>query len=188
MRNFAPQTQSESLSDMQEVVLVNPSDDPIGTMEKLEAHRKGLLHRAFSVFIFNENDELLLQQRAVEKYHSGGLWTNTCCSHPTPYESLETAGSKRLQEEMGFTAPLENRFAFEYRVELDNGYTEHEFDHVLTGRYNGPVEPDPSEVMDYKWISLADLNEDIARNPERYTSWFKIIMDDYRQQITEIIA
>jgi len=173
---------------MQQVVLVNPSDDPIGTMEKLEAHRKGLLHRAFSVFVFNNNNELLLQQRAIEKYHSGGLWTNTCCSHPTPDESLEAAGSKRLQEEMGFMAALENRFAFEYRVELDNGFTEHEFDHVLVGRYNGPIHPNPAEVMDYKWVSLMSVNEDIARNPERYTSWFKIIMTDYRHQIEAITA
>jgi isopentenyl-diphosphate delta-isomerase len=168
---------------MQEVVLVNQSDDPIGTMEKLEAHRKGLLHRAFSVFIFNERNELLIQQRALEKYHSGGLWTNTCCSHPTSDEPLETAGAKRLQEEMGFTTGLKNQFAFEYRVELDNGFTEHEFDHVLTGIYNGEVHPDPAEVMDYKWVSLSELQADIARRPERYTSWFRIIMADYAERL-----
>jgi isopentenyl-diphosphate Delta-isomerase len=169
---------------MQEVVLVNQSDDPIGTMEKLEAHRKGLLHRAFSVFVFNDRHELLLQQRALTKYHSGGLWTNTCCSHPTPDEPLESAGSKRLQEEMGFTTRLENQFAFEYRVELDNGFTEHEFDHVLTGTYNGEVHPDPAEVMDYQWVSLPELTMAIARHPERYTSWFKIIMQDYGDQFS----
>lgn len=169
---------------MTQVVLVDPFDVPIGTMEKLEAHRKGLLHRAFSVFVFNDRNELLLQRRALGKYHSGGLWTNTCCSHPTPDESLESAGSKRLQEEMGFATPLTNRFAFEYRVELDNGMTEHELDHVLTGRYNDEPQPNPSEVMDYKWIAMPELQEDMARNPEHYTSWFRIILRDYAHLLT----
>lgn len=168
---------------MQEVVLVNPSDVPIGTMEKLEAHRKGLLHRAFSVFVFNDRNELLLQRRATEKYHSGGLWTNTCCSHPTPDETLENAGAKRLQEEMGFTTPLANLFAFEYRTELDNGMTEHELDHVLTGRYNGDPRPNPAEVMDYKWLSLPELLDDLSRNPENYTSWFRIILRDFADRL-----
>jgi isopentenyl-diphosphate Delta-isomerase len=167
---------------MQQVVLVDPSDVPIGTMEKLEAHRKGLLHRAFSVFVFNDRGELLLQRRSLEKYHSGGLWTNTCCSHPAPDETLENAGAKRLQEEMGFTTSLENLFAFEYRVELDNGMTEHEFDHVLTGRYNDTPHPNPAEVMDYKWISFSGLREDIGFHPELYTSWFRIIVRDYADQ------
>lgn len=168
---------------MQEVVLVNQSDQPIGTMEKLEAHQKGLLHRAFSVFIFNDRNELLIQQRAPGKYHSGGLWTNTCCSHPTPGEALETAAVKRLQEEMGFSTELTNRFAFEYRVDLDNSLTEHEFDHVLTGRYNGEVLPNPEEVMDYRWMTIPALQEAIATAPEMYTSWFRIILRDYADRL-----
>lgn len=173
---------------MQNVVLVNSSDEPIGTMEKMEAHQKGLLHRAFSVFIFNDKNELLLQRRAMGKYHSGGLWTNTCCSHPTPGQTLETAGAQRLQEEMGFSVRLINLFAFEYRVSLDNDLTEHEFDHVLTGKYNGIVIPNPEEVMDYKWIALPDLLNDIASYPEYYTSWFLIILQEHLQQLQMAIS
>lgn len=173
---------------MQNVVLVNSSDEPIGTMEKLEAHQKGLLHRAFSVFIFNDQGELLLQQRALGKYHSGGLWTNTCCSHPTPDQTLEAAGARRLQEEMGFTTELVNLFAFEYRVALDNDLTEHEFDHVLIGMYNGTFSPDPEEVMDYKWIALPDLLHDIHTFPERFTSWFLIILREHLEQLQSAIS
>ena len=169
---------------MQEVILVDSNDRPVGKMEKLEAHQKGLLHRAFSVFIFNRNNELLLQQRALEKYHSGGLWTNTCCSHPVPDESLESAGAKRLSEEMGFTAGLSRLFAFEYRVELDNQLIEHEYDHVLVGRYDGEIAPNPEEVMAYRWISMDDLLTELKQHPEAFTSWFKIIMDEHRQQFS----
>lgn len=164
---------------MQEVVLVDSNDTPTGQMEKLEAHRKGLLHRAFSVFVFNEHNELLLQRRAVGKYHSGGLWTNTCCSHPTPHESLETCGERRLEEEMGFSTPLTRLFAFEYRVALDNELIEHEYDHVLTGIYNGTVIPNPEEVMDYRWISHNELEKEFRLNPEQFTSWFRIIFDQH---------
>lgn len=169
---------------MQEVILVDSNDRPVGTMEKMEAHQKGLLHRAFSVFIFNDNNELLLQQRALEKYHSGGLWTNTCCSHPAPDESLEAAGTRRLQEEMGFSATLSRRFAFEYRVDLDNQLIEHEYDHVLTGTYNGEILPDPQEVMAFRWISMNDLLAEVKQHPDRFTSWFKIIMDDHIQHFS----
>lgn len=167
---------------MEHVVLVDTNDQPVGTMEKLEAHRKGLLHRAFSVFIFNSNNEVLLQRRAAGKYHSGGLWTNTCCSHPRPDEATETAGKRRLQEEMGFTSKLLPAFSFEYRVNLDNELTEHELDHVLMGRYNGPVMPNPEEVMDYKWIDLAELRKQISVQPEIFTSWLRIIFRDHEQQ------
>lgn len=170
---------------MQEVVLVDSNDQPVGKMEKLEAHRKGLLHRAFSVFIFNRNNELLLQQRALEKYHSGGLWTNSCCSHPVPDESLEAAGAKRLSEEMGFTTGLSRLFAFEYRVELDNQLIEHEYDHVLVGRYDGEIIPNPEEVMAFRWISMDDLMTELQQHPDAFTSWFKIIMDEHKHQFAE---
>lgn len=168
---------------MQEVILVDALDHPIGTMEKMEAHRRGLLHRAFSVFVFNHKKELLLQQRALEKYHSGGLWTNTCCSHPAPGETPETAGERRLHEEMGFSTPLEKRFAFEYRVELDNELTEHELDHVLIGRFDGDVIPNPEEVMAYRWVTIADLKRELAERPEDFTAWLKIIAEAHWEML-----
>lgn len=171
---------------MQEVLLVDSNDTPSGQMEKMEAHRKGLLHRAFSVFVFNDQQQLLLQQRALGKYHSGGLWTNTCCSHPTPNESLEVCGERRLVEEMGFSTPLTRLFAFEYRVELDNELIEHEYDHVLTGQYNGVVQPNSEEVMDFKWISWSALEEEMAARPETFTSWFRIIFDEHRHHFQAI--
>ncbi len=157
-----------------QVILVNETDEPIGTMEKMEAHRKGLLHRAFSVFIFNDQGEILLQQRAADKYHSPGLWTNSCCSHPFPGEGSMEAAHRRLMEEMGFDTDLEKAFHFTYRTDFDNGLTEHEFDHVFTGTYNGPVNPDPAEVQSYRYADLESLRTDIAANPGNYTSWFKI--------------
>jgi len=170
---------------MQEVVLVDSQDQPIGKMEKMEAHQKGLLHRAFSVFVFNRKNELLLQQRALEKYHSGGLWTNTCCSHPSPSESLELAGAKRLSEEMGFTTELTRLFAFEYRVELDNQLIEHEYDHVLIGRYDGDFLPNPDEVMSTRWISMENLLAEMKQYPDQFTSWFKIILNEHLHQFTD---
>ncbi|SRR3989344_5367478 len=172
---------------MQEVILVDSNDQPLGKMEKLEAHQKGLLHRAFSVFIFNQNNELLLQQRALEKYHSGGLWTNTCCSHPSPSGSLELAGAKRLFEEMGFTTELSRLFAFEYRVELDNQLIEHEYDHVLIGKYDGDVIPNPEEVMAYRWISIEDLLSEMKQHPDGFTSWFKIILNEHSNQFSDLM-
>ena len=127
---------------MEQVILVNEQDEQTGVMEKMEAHQKALLHRAFSVFIFNDKGELLLQQRASDKYHSGGLWTNTCCSHPNPDEETITAAQRRLKEEMGFTTKLSKAFDFIYKSEFSNGLTEHEFDHVFTGYYNGEIHPD----------------------------------------------
>lgn len=156
------------------VILVNEQDEPVGTMEKLEAHQKGLLHRAFSVFITNSRGELLLQQRALDKYHSGGLWTNTCCSHPLPDEDILTAAHRRLMEEMGFDCDLEEIFSFTYRAEFDNGLTEHEFDHVLIGRYDGPLQPDSSEVMDYKFASPDEVRRLLLTVPETFTHWFHI--------------
>lgn len=158
------------------VVLVDELDHEIGTEEKLKAHVDGKLHRAFSVFIFNSKNELLLQQRAQKKYHSGGLWTNTVCGHPNPGEDLDVAAKRRMTEEMGFTAPVKEIFSFVYKSDYENGLTEHEFDHVFFGRYDGEPKPNPEEVMAYKWIAIAELNEDVARHPGNYTTWFKMIL------------
>ena len=143
-------------------------------MEKIEAHEKGLLHRAFSVFIFNEQGEMLLQQRAPGKYHSPNLWTNACCSHPAPGEEVSAAAHRRLKEEMGFDTELEKAFAFTYRAEFENGLTEHEFDHVFVGRYNGPVNPDPLEVSRYRYLNLRELRKELQEQPGLFTEWFKI--------------
>ena len=159
---------------MEEVILVNDQDEEIGTIEKMEAHRKALLHRAFSVFIFNGKGEMLLQQRALRKYHSPGLWTNTCCSHPRPGERVEVAAARRLQEEMGIDTPLEKIFDFIYRTEFNNGLTEFEFDHVYTGTYNGSLIPDKNEVNDFCFRSMEDIEQDLERSPEKYSEWFKI--------------
>ena len=160
----------------EEVILVNEQDEQTGTIEKMEAHRKALLHRAFSVFIFNEKGEMLLQQRAMGKYHSPGLWTNACCSHPRPGESVEEAAGRRLKEEMGIDVKIEKIFDFIYKTEFDNGLTEFEFDHVYTGTYNGNLQPDKQEVKDYCFRSVADIEEDLKNRPEKYTSWFKIAL------------
>jgi isopentenyl-diphosphate delta-isomerase len=160
---------------MEEVILVNEANQEIGSMEKMEAHEKGLLHRAFSVFIFNEQGELLLQRRASTKYHSGGLWTNTCCSHPRKGESLIDAASRRLQEEMGFAVDTNPIHSFIYRAELDNELTEHELDHILVGRYNDSPKLNLEEADDWKYVSLDVIQSDIQTNPEKYTAWFKII-------------
>lgn len=157
-----------------EVILVNERDEPVGTMEKMEAHRKALLHRAFSIFIFNSRGEMLLQQRALNKYHSGGLWTNACCSHPAPGESTEDAATRRLQEEMGFVTPLEKVFEFSYKATFENGLTENEYDHVFTGIYDGPVKPHPQEAKDFCFKSVDDIQTSLASHPDKYTAWFHI--------------
>jgi isopentenyl-diphosphate Delta-isomerase len=159
---------------MQEVILVNEHDEETGRMEKMEAHEKALLHRAFSVFIFNSKGEMLLQQRAADKYHSSGLWTNACCSHPMPGETTADAATRRLQEEMGFIAPLQKAFHFTYKAPFDNGLTEYEYDHVFTGFYEGAITPNPEEVQAYCYKSLAAIHQDLADQPEQYTAWFKI--------------
>jgi isopentenyl-diphosphate Delta-isomerase len=157
-----------------EVILVNEQDEQTGTIEKMEAHRRALLHRAFSVFIFNGKGEMLLQQRAMGKYHSPGLWTNACCSHPRPGESVEEAAGRRLKEEMGIDVKIEKVFDFIYRTEFDNGLTEFEFDHVYTGTYNGPLSPDRQEVKDYCYRSMDDIESDLFQRPEKYSAWFRI--------------
>jgi isopentenyl-diphosphate delta-isomerase len=160
------------------VILVNEADQETGLMEKMEAHQKGMLHRAFSVFVFNENQELLLQQRALSKYHSGGLWTNTCCSHPRAGESIADAAKRRLHEELGFSCNLDPVFSFIYHAELDNELTEHELDHVLIGYHNTGGVPNPEEVMDTKWVSLNWLEMEVKENPQDFTAWFRIIMNE----------
>jgi len=167
----------------EKVILVNQKDEPIGLMPKMEAHEKGLLHRAFSVFIFNKNNELMLQQRALSKYHSPGLWTNTCCSHQREGETNIEAGKRRLQEEMGFTAELEDTISFIYKAPFDNGLTEHEFDHILVGNFNEDPALNPEEAESWKWMKLEDVAKDIKENPSLYTEWFKIIFEKYYQTI-----
>ncbi len=169
---------------MEQVILVNERDEQVGLMEKIEAHEKALLHRAFSVFVVNDKEEILLQQRALGKYHSPGLWTNTCCSHQREGESNVAAGMRRLQEEMGFTTQLEELFSFIYIAPFDNGLTEHEFDHVMLGRFDQDPQPNPDEVADYKWMTAPEIRVDIESRPEIYTAWFKIIFDKYYNHIS----
>lgn len=159
---------------VQQVILVNEADEAIGAMEKMEAHRKGVLHRAFSVFIFNNNHEMLLQQRADNKYHSAGLWTNACCSHPAPGEETKAAALRRLEEEMGFSVPLEKIFSFTYRAPFANGLIEHEYDHVFVGKYDGPVRPDPSEVKNFVFKSMGEIEKLVEERPGDFTAWFII--------------
>jgi len=167
------------------VILVNEKDEQIGLMPKMEAHQKALLHRAFSVFIFNENDELMLQQRALSKYHSPGLWTNTCCSHQREGETNVEAGKRRLKEEMGFSTELKDTVSFIYKAPFDNGLTEHEFDHILVGKYNEDPVLNPEEAADFKWLSLDEVKRDMEVNPHLYTAWFKIIFEKYYQSIQQ---
>ena len=161
------------------VILVDTADRELGTMEKMEAHEKAALHRAFSVFIFNDRGELMLQQRAAHKYHSPFLWTNTCCSHQRQGESNIDAGKRRLKEEMGFEVDLDEKFHFVYKAEFDNGLTEHELDHVMVGYYNGEPTINPEEVASWKWIDMEVLQQDMKDHPQDYTAWFKIIFDRF---------
>jgi len=159
---------------MPQLILVDKNDNQIGTMEKLEAHQKGLLHRCFSIFIFNSSGQLMLQKRASHKYHSGGLWTNTCCSHPEPNTELIPFAQKRLQEEMGFRCDLKEILAFTYKKTFDNGLTEHEFDHVLVGYYDKDPSPNPQEADDWKWVTADFVSNDMQKNPDSYTYWFTV--------------
>ena len=159
------------------VVLVDKSGNQIGLMPKLEAHQKGILHRAFSIFLFNSKNQILLQKRSLIKYHSAGLWTNTCCSHPRDGEDIVDAGKRRLYEEMGIKTELKKEFEFTYKEVLGNGLTEHEFDHVLIGNFNGNPILNKDEVEDWKWMSLEEIEKDINENQEDYTVWFVIAFD-----------
>lgn len=167
------------------VVLVDKDDRELGLMEKQQAHVAGLLHRAFSVFIFNSKGKLMLQQRAASKYHSPTLWTNTCCSHPRQNESYIDAAHRRLKEEMGFDCELKYKFDFIYKANLDNGLTEHELDHVFIGTFDGEPILNPDEVMAYRWMDMEDLKNDIQNNPHNYTAWFKIIFEQYISHIEQ---
>lgn len=165
---------------MEQVILVNEQDEELGVLEKIAAHEKGLLHRAFSVFVFNTKHQLLLQRRAATKYHSGGLWTNTCCSHPRPGESTHEAAIRRLEEEMGFTTELLNAFSFVYKASFDNGLTEHEFDHVFTGVYEGPVHINTEEVDRYEYRSFEEIADSLIQEPASFTAWFHIAFPQVR--------
>ncbi len=171
---------------MKEIIIcVDKNDNEVGHIEKMDAHIKGLLHRALSIFIFNEKNELLLQKRYSGKYHSPGLWTNTCCTHPNKDESTDDAAIRRLQEEMGFSCDLKEVFSFMYYIKFDNDLIEHEFDHVYFGRYSNEISINPLEVEDYKWISLDNIKVDLKTNPDNYTFWFKYIIENNIKEIEE---
>lgn len=176
---------SEPISAEEQVVLVNERDEAIGTMGKLRAHQEGALHRAFSVFLFDDQGRLLLQRRAAVKYHSAGLWTNTCCSHPRPEEAIVDAANRRLKEEMGIEAQLALRFSFIYHASLDNGLQEHELDHVLFGRFAGPAKPDPGEVDEWKYMTADALDHDLNAHPERYTVWLRECWQRVRAELAK---
>jgi len=167
------------MSGMEEIILVDETDKEIGFEEKIKAHSNGgKLHRAFSIFILNSGGKLLLQLRSVKKHHFGGLWTNTCCSHPRKGEKLEVAIHRKLLQEFGFDTELRESFSFTYRADdAKSGLTEHEFDHVFMGLFNGKPKPNPEEIDDWKWVDLEDLKRDVTRNPGKYTPWFKLALD-----------
>jgi len=158
------------------IILVDENDNKIGIGEKLKVHQDGKLHRAFSILVFNSKKELLIQQRAATKYHSANLWSNTCCSHPKPNETLKKAVKRRLKEEMGIKSDLKEVFSFIYKVKLGN-LIEHEFNHVFIGRFNGNPKPNKEEIKDWKWVNLKELQKDVKENPQKYAYWFKIILD-----------
>jgi isopentenyl-diphosphate Delta-isomerase len=163
----------------EQIILVDENDNEIGSGEKLAVHQKAQLHRAFSILVFNSQRELLIQQRATDKYHCPGIWANTCCSHPRVGETILEAAHRRLPEEMGFDCPLEEKYSFIYKASFDNGLTENEFDHVLIGKYDGQIAINPKEVKNSQWISLEELKKDIAENTTKYAPWFKIIIEKF---------
>lgn len=170
------------------VILVNTNDQPLGAMEKMEAHEKGALHRAFSVFVFNTDGQMLLQKRADEKYHSPGLWTNTACSHPRTGEKTDDAAHRRLVEEMGFDCDIQEVFSFVYKSNVGQGLIEHEFDHVFMGTSDIKPEPDPEEVSDYKYVDMDWLIKDVEENPRNYTVWFIIALAELKKHLDKKIA
>ncbi len=170
----------------EEVILVDSTDRPIGVMEKMQAHLQGRLHRAFSVFLFNDQNQILLQRRAFHKYHSGGLWSNTCCSHPKPGEKTTDAVHRRLQEEMGISCPVFPVFQLQYHATVDNGLQEHEFDHIYVGHYSGIPNINQNEVADWLYCDLDDLRIDMNRRPESYSKWFRIALPQLLEKMPEI--
>jgi isopentenyl-diphosphate Delta-isomerase len=163
-----------------QLILVDREDVAVGVGRKRDVHVAGALHRAFSVFVFDDSGRMLLQRRAADKYHSGGLWSNTCCSHPRPGETTAAAARRRLLEEMGFHCDLENAFSFIYRADVGGGLVEHEYDHVFIGRFNGEPAPDPAEVSDWRWVTAAGLEVETLRHPGRFTYWFRVAFEELR--------
>ena len=174
-----------SLMSTEYVILVDEQDRELGVMEKLQAHTEAKLHRAVSVFVFNLKQELLLQKRAATKYHSVGLWTNTCCSHPKPAEETIHAAKRRLQEEMGIDCEMEYAFNFTYLAKLENNLSEHEFDHVFLGFSNAVPKPNPIEVAEYKYMSLDEIGNQLKQKPETFTAWFALIFDRVKNELTK---
>jgi isopentenyl-diphosphate delta-isomerase len=171
---------------MEEIILVDEHNNALGSMEKLQAHKLGVLHRAISIFIFNTNGELLLQQRASNKYHSANLWTNTCCSHPRPNETAKDAAKRRLMDEMGMSCELHHAFDFTYRAELENNLIEHEYDHVFKGITNATPIINTDEARSYRYITYDDLHTEIRANPEQFTEWFKLCINDYPHKLFKL--
>lgn len=167
----------------EKVVLITPKDEVLGVMNKLEAHQKGILHRAFSIFLFDKKGNILLQRRAKNKYHSPNQWTNACCSHPREHETYLQAAERRLQEELGISCELEKKFDFIYEADVGSGLWEHELDYVFTGIYEGNFRLNPEEVSEIRYISLQDLEQEIEKSPENFTEWFKIILKEYKQHL-----
>lgn len=163
---------------MEQVILVDENDNEIGTMEKMEAHRKGLLHRAFSILVFNSRGEILIQKRSLKKYHSGGLWTNTCCSHPMPNESMANAIRRKLMQEMGIEVETRFAYKFTYKIALNDDLTEHEVDHVFIGYFDGEPVINTDEVDAWRFVTIEELRSNVAANPEEYTHWFKLILNN----------
>ena len=168
------------------VILVDDKDNMLGAGEKMQVHLDGTLHRAFSIFVLNDNSELLLQQRANDKYHSGGLWTNTCCSHPRPNETTIEAAHRRLMEEMGFDCELQPLFSMLYKGSVGNGLIEHEFDHIYIGKYNGPVVINEQEVKSYSFMSLDEVQSRIAETPNLFTLWMRIAFPEFLQKLAAL--
>ena len=167
----------------EKVILVDKNDRVIGSEEKIKAHQAGILHRAFSILVFNSKKELLLQKRQKTKYHCPGLWSNTCCSHPRPGETLQQATHRRLKEEMGFDCRLKQVFSFIYKAKFNNGLTENEYDHVFIGRFDGQPKPDKAEVDSWKWTLINEFKKDILKNSRKYTPWLKIIVKEYSEYL-----
>ncbi len=172
---------------MEQVILVDENDNEIGLGEKMEVHKEGKLHRAFSVFVFNSKGETMLQRRAKTKYHGGGLWSNTCCSHPRKGEAPASAAKRRLNEEMGFSCDLKELYWFIYKTDVSNGLIEHELDHVFVGRFDGQPKINPEEVGEWKWVGLEELKNDMGKNPENYTFWFKKVMEKVGFDIKKLV-
>jgi isopentenyl-diphosphate delta-isomerase len=171
------------------LILVDENDSPIGFEEKLKAHSNGgRLHRAFSILVFNSKKEALLQLRSKEKHHFQNLWTNPCCSHPRKGEKLEDAAHRKLKQEFGFDTPLKEIFSFTYKaLDKPSGLTEHEFDHVFIGKFNGIPKPNPDEIDDWKWVSVEELKRDLRENPDSYTPWSRIAFDKLLKELKSFL-